>query len=45
MKAMFDHRGKADAVLGKKHINSYEYIYNHLTDLQENKEKEDWVWK
>ena len=21
---MFDHRGKADAVLGKKHINNYE---------------------
>ncbi len=38
MKAMFDHRGKADAVLGKKHINNYEYIYNHLTDLQENKD-------
>ena len=24
MKAMFKHRGKADTILGKKHINNYE---------------------
>ena len=38
MKAMFNHRGKADAILGKKHINNYESIYNHLTKLQSKKE-------
>ena len=38
MKAMFNHRGKADAILGKKHINNYEFIYNHLSDLQSKKD-------
>ena len=38
MKAMFKHRGKADSILGKKNINSYENIYNHLDDLQSKKE-------
>jgi len=38
MKAMFKHRGKADSILGKKNINNYENIYNHLDDLQSKKE-------
>ena len=38
MKAMFKHRGKADTILGKKHINNYESIYNHLTELQSKKD-------
>ena len=37
MDKMFNHRGKADSIIGKKRIADYKNIYNHLTNLQKEK--------
>ncbi len=37
MEKMFNHRGKADVILGKKRILDYSNNYNHLTELQNQK--------
>ncbi len=37
MEKMFNHRGKADSIIGKKRITDYKNNYNHLTKLQKKK--------
>ena len=37
MEKMFNHRGKADSIIGRKRITDYKNNYNHLTKLQKKK--------